>query len=330
MKQIIFLFLIAVFLIACGAPAEMSVSGVQAWVDQPIGGTVLPVGSFTLKAHARHASGSGVNKIEFLVNGVSVGAVETDPTAPLVYAETTWNASTPGIYQVSARAYAGAESSESSVVLVCVSQEAAQAGFATNGSCSVDLQAPPPNGDATTVTSEPQNPNEPPTGTPTITLTSSPPSVIISPTPTFTVVPPTLTFTPVPPTPIPPTVTSAPADTQGPDIKNLFHSAPGYYGGCAGTFTMQALGVTDPSGISSVIFGYRYEGGSTSGYYTASGSFIGNGSYELTIDNNSGNQAYNTLQGANGFIRWYVQAQDAAGNITTIGDQVGEILYCPG
>lgn len=321
MKRIIFLFLIAVFLTACAAPAESSVSGVQAWVDQPIGGTVLPVGDFTLKAHARHASGSGVNKIEFLVNGVSVGSVDTDPNAPLVYAETTWNASAPGTYQVSARAYAGAESSESSAVLVCVSQDVTQAGFSSDGFCSVSLQAPPSNGDATTVTTEPQNLNEPATVTPTLTFTSIPPSAVI---------PPTLTFTPVPPTVVPPTITSAPLDTQGPNIKSLFHSAPGYYGGCAGTFTMQALGVTDPSGISSVIFGYRYEGGSTSGYYTASGAFIGNSSYELTIDNNSSSQAYNTLQGANGFIRWYVQAQDNAGNITTIGDQVGEILYCPG
>lgn len=331
MKRIILLFLIAVFLTACAAPAEFSVSGVQAWVDQPIGGTVLPVGSFTLKAHARHDSGSGVNKIEFLVNGVSVGSVDTDPNAPLVYAETTWNASAPGTYQVSARAYAGAESSESSVVLVCVSQDVTQAGFASDGFCSVSLQAPPSNGDAITVTEESQNPNEPATVTPTPTFTSVPPSVVVPPTLTFTsvppsvVVPPTLTFTPVPPTD-----TSAPSDTQGPNIKSLFHSAPGYYGGCAGTFTMQALGVTDPSGISSVIFGYRYEGGSTSGYYTAAGSFTGNGTYELTIDNNSSNQAYNTLQGANGFIRWYVQVQDGAGNITTIGDQVGEILYCPG
>ena len=93
---------------------------------------------------------------------------------------------------------------------------------------------------------------------------------------------------------------------------------------------MQAIGVSDPSGIASVIFGYRYEGGSTSGYFTASGSAVGNDTYELTIDSNAGNQTYNTLQGANGFIRWYVQVQDGAGNISTISDQVGEMLFCPG
>lgn len=320
MKRIILLFLIAVFLTACATPGEFSVSGVQAWVDQPIGGTVLPVGSFTLKAHARHASGRGVNKIEFLVNGVSVGSVDTDSSLPLVYAETLWNASTPGTYQVSVRAFAGSESSESSAVLVCVSQEVTQAGFASDGSCSVIMQAQPSSEDTTTLPTEPPNPNDPATvtPTPTATFTSVPPSAIV---------PPTLTFTPVPSTS---TSTSAPVDSQDPSIKSLFHSAPGYYGGCAGTFTMQAFGVTDASGIASVTFGYRYEGGSTSGYYTALGIFTGNDSYELIIDSNSGNQAYNILQGANGSIRWYVQVQDNAGNITTISDQVGDILYCPG
>ena len=88
--------------------------------------------------------------------------------------------------------------------------------------------------------------------------------------------------------------------------------------------------MTDPSGIASVMFGYQYEGGSISGYNTVFGTSVGNSTYELTIDNNAGNQAYNTLQGANGFIRWYVEARDNAGKSTTISDQIGEILYCPG
>ena len=322
MKRIIFLFLIAILLTACAPTGEVSSSGVQAWMDQPITGTVLPVGTFTLKAHARHISGSGVTKIEFLVNGVSVGVVDTDASAPLVYAETAWNASTPGMYQVSVRAFAGAESAESAIVIVCVSQEVSQAGFASDGSCGGFEQIPSA-ADSATVTPEPGQgqPNQPATP-PTATFTSAPANQN-PPTATFTAVPPTFT-------PVPPTFTSAPADTTGPDIKSLYHSAPGYYGSCASTFTMQALGVTDPSGIASVTFGYQYEGGSISGYYTASGTSVGNSTYELTIDNNAGNQAYNTLQGANGFIRWYVEARDNAGNSTTISDQVGEILYCPG
>ena len=323
MKRIIFLFLIATLLTACApAASEGSSSGVQAWVDQPVTGAVLPVGTFTLKAHARHASGSGVNKIEFLVNGVSVGAVDTDASAPLVYAETAWNASTPGMYQVSVRAFAGAESAESAIVIVCVSQEVSQAGFASDGSCGGFEQIPSA-ADSATVTPEPGQgqPNQPATP-PTATFTSAPANQNL-PTATFTAVLPTFTS-------VPPTFTSAPADTTGPDIKSLYHSAPGYYGSCVSTFTMQALGVTDPSGIASVTFGYQYEGGSISGYYTVSGASVGNSTYELTIDNNASNLAYNTLQGANGFIRWYVEVRDTAGNSTTISDQVGEILYCPG
>ncbi len=322
MKRIIFLFLIAVLLTACASAGETSSSGVQAWVDQPVTGSVLPVGTFTLKAHARHVSGSGVNKIEFLVNGVSVGAVDTDVSAPLVYAETAWNTSTPGRYQISIRAFAGAESAESAIVSVCVSQEASQAGFSADGTCGGFEQIPPA-ADSATVTPEPGQgqPNQPVTP-PTATFTSAPANQNPT-TATFTAVPPTFTSAP-------PTFTAAPADTTGPDIKSLYHSAPGYYGSCESTFTMQALGVTDPSGIASVTFGYQYEGGSISGYNTVSGISIGNSTYELTIDNNSGNQAYNTLQGANGFIRWYVEARDNAGNSTTISDQVGEIIYCPG
>jgi hypothetical protein len=142
---------------------------------------------------------------------------------------------------------------------------------------------------------------------------------------TITVAPPTA----IPPTVVPPT-TAAPADRTRPDIKSLYHSAPGYYGNCGSTFTMQALGVTDASGIASVQFIYQYEGDGVSATNGGQATSLGNGTYELVIDNNAGNQAYNFLQGANGFIRWYVEVTDNAGNTTIIRDQVGEILYCPG
>lgn len=428
MKRIILLALMAALLTACAAGAETSSSGVQAWLDQPISGTVLPLGAFTLKAHARHTSGSGVNKIEFLVNGISIGTVDTDTAAPIVYAETTWNASTPGEYLISSRAYAGAESTESASVRVCVSDKVQAPTTSQSGSCEDPVLGafPDPTEDGSTPTPgstplvemkaeaspgyiyygicPPTNPTlvnfnvyvadpgavltilvryslldssgavittasvettSPGVGGPTNYLLSldmntatagigalvtqlefTPQgldvlgNLVTAATPhrisvekcassgtssdsaTITVPPPTIAALP--------TFTSVPADTSGPNIKSLYHSAPGDYGSCGSTFTMQALGVTDPSGIASVVFGYRYEGSSTSGYYTVPGTAIGNGTYELTIDNNAGNQAYNTLQGANGFIRWYVQAQDNVGNITTISDQVGEMLYCPG
>ncbi|MBI5824689.1 MAG: hypothetical protein HZB18_11720 [Chloroflexi bacterium] len=428
MKRIIFLFLIATLLTACAPSAGGGYSsGVQAWMDQPVAGTVLPVGTFTLKAHARHASGSGVNKIEFLVNGVSIGAVDTDSAAPLVYAETTWNASTLGEYLISSRAYAGEESTESASVRICVSDQVQAVTISQSGSCADPILGafPVPAEDVPTPTPgsvppvemkaeaspsyvyygicPPANPTlvnfnvyvadpaavltirvgyslldssgavvaaggvettSPGAGGPTNYLLSldmntatagigalvtqlefTPEGLDVLGDVVTAAVPHRIsvekcassgtsvdsaTVTVPPPTAVPPTFTAVPADTTRPDIKSLYHSSPGYYGNCGSTFTMQALGVTDSSGIASVTFGYRYEGSTSSGYYTASGASVGNGTYELTIDNNSGNQAYNTLQGANGFIRWYVEVRDNSGNTTTISDQIGEMLYCPG
>jgi hypothetical protein len=315
-------------------------------MDQPVTGAVLPVGAFTLKAHARHVSGSGVNKIEFLVNGVSVGAVDTDASAPLAYAEMAWNASAPGEYTLVARAYAGSESSDSAPVRVCVSQDAKEAALSQSGGCNLPEKLPAPaQGSAATESLPPDKATEVAGLTETAMAPTPIPPTAVLPTETFTPIPPTFTpvpptFTPVPPTftrvpptftPVPPTFTPVPVDTTGPQIKSLYHSAPTYYGGgCGSTFTMQAIGVTDPSGIASVTFGYQYEGSSVSGYYTAAGTFVGNATYELTIDNSAGNQAYNTLQGANGYIRWYVEVWDGAGNRTVISDQVAQIFYCPG
>jgi hypothetical protein len=125
-----------------------------------------------------------------------------------------------------------------------------------------------------------------------------------------------------------------PVDTQGPEVKSLFQTPnPTYYCACSGGFTMQAAG-TDPSGVASVQFGYRYETGSIVGPgYLVDGSFIGNATYSVTIDNNSGGvqgQAMDTLGGANGVIRWFVQFTDSLGNVTFVTDQIAEMQYCPG
>ena len=123
-------------------------------------------------------------------------------------------------------------------------------------------------------------------------------------------------------------------DTQGPEVKSLFQTPnPTYYGACSGSFTMQAAGV-DPSGIASVQFGYRYETGSIVGPgYVVNGNFIGNATYSVTIDNNAGGvqgRAMDTLGGANGVIRWFVQFTDSLGNVTFVTDQIVQIQYCPG
>ena len=93
---------------APGTPVAAS-SGLRVWLDQPPDGGRLPLGTFTLRAHARDAGGSGVETITFLVSSggppVTVGSVTTDPSLPLAMAEFDWNASTPGEYAIQAQAF---------------------------------------------------------------------------------------------------------------------------------------------------------------------------------------------------------------------------------
>lgn len=137
MKKIINLsILIIILLSACAPGLSASTGNLQAWVDQPAPGSVIPMGAFPFKAHARHISGGGVTKIEFLVNGVSIGAVDTDSAAPIVYAETSWNPAAAGEYTLVSRAYAGGESSDSEAVRVCVSDQVQAATISqSGGSC---------------------------------------------------------------------------------------------------------------------------------------------------------------------------------------------------
>ncbi|MBI5946424.1 MAG: hypothetical protein HY864_18840 [Chloroflexi bacterium] len=141
MKKIISLSILVIFLLSACAPGmSVSTSNLQAWVDQPVAGSILPMGAFPFKAHARHISGSGVTKIEFLVNGVSIGSADTDSSAPIVYAETSWNPAAPGRYTLASRAYAGGESSESDSVTVCVSDQIQTATVSqSGGSCDDPL-----------------------------------------------------------------------------------------------------------------------------------------------------------------------------------------------
>ncbi len=124
-------------LAGCALPAgPTGASGdLSAWLDQPVNGAVLPLAPFTLKAHARHASGAGVTKVVFLVNSVPAGSAETDAAEPIVYAEIDWNPSGPGLYRVEAQAFAGQASSTSEVSLVCVSAEAKLPALGYGGDC---------------------------------------------------------------------------------------------------------------------------------------------------------------------------------------------------
>jgi hypothetical protein len=126
-----FFVLCAFLLAACNAPGTggnliASGSGVRVWLDQPPTGVGLPVGAFTLKAHARDTAGGGVQKIVFLVNTIPLGTVNTDSTQPLVYGEFGWNPSVPGQYQIQAQAFNSTGSALSEIAVVCVGPDCTQ------------------------------------------------------------------------------------------------------------------------------------------------------------------------------------------------------------
>ncbi len=333
MKKIILLFLsVTLLLSACSGGASMSASGAQAWLDQPVNGAVLPLGVFPLKAHARHASGSGITRIEFLVNGVPVGAVDTDAAAPLVYGEVNWNASVPGEYSLSARAYASDGVSESASVKVCVSKEAKEPFISPTGDCGVlGLTAAPTRPDLTETL--------PPTLTPIPpTFTPIPPTSTPIP-PTFTPIPPT--STPIPPTatripptftPVPPTSTSVPVD-KTPPLVYISSISPSvlYYGqGCGykeGLLIVEAYVYDAESGVDSVYLIYGFTGAGAEGIFVEMYP-IGGHYYRVEVD--IGSQAYTFYQGASGSISIFVTGNDTAGN--SAGADGGEVplFTCPG
>jgi hypothetical protein len=341
MKKIILLFLsVTLLLSACSGGASMSASGAQAWLDQPVNGTVLPLGVFPLKAHARHASGSGITRIEFLVNGVPVGAVDTDAAAPLVYGEVNWNPSMPGEYQLAARAYAADGSSESAPVQVCVSKDVKEALLSPNGGCSTpEAPAAPAGGTAPTATLPPDKATEVASLTQTALAPTALPPTLTPVPPTFTPIPPTFTsipptFTSIPPTftPVPPTRTPVPVDNT-PPVVNITLISPDtlYYGqGCSaqsGILTVEAYVSDAQSGVSQVYLIYGFVGAGTEGIF-ADMNPIGGGYYRAVID--IGSQAYNFYQGANGSIAITVVGNDGAGNSAEASGSHVPLLFCPG
>ncbi|MEJ5224728.1 MAG: Ig-like domain-containing protein [Anaerolineales bacterium] len=327
MKRLfILLILFSLLLSACSAAGGgLSASGAQAWLDQPINGSILPLGAFPLKAHARHVDGSGITRIEFLVNGVSVGAVETDATAPLVYAELNWNASSPGEYNLSARAYDKSGGfAESAPARVCVSQEAKEPVLSPNGGCTLP-EAPVAPAEATLPVVDEAKATE------SAALTATALAPTFTPIPTGITPPPT--FTPAPPTftPVLPTFTPV-ADTT-PPVVYITSVTPSmlYYGsGCSaqsGILTVEAFVQDGQSSIGEVYLIYGFTGAGAGGIFTAM-TPIGGGYYRAVID--IGAQAYNFYQGANGSIGIAVNGSDTAGNSGGADAAPVPLLFCPG
>ncbi|PWH16230.1 MAG: hypothetical protein DDG60_04290 [Anaerolineae bacterium] len=343
MKRLFILFtLLSLLLSACSAAGgSLSASGAQAWLDQPVNGTILPLGAFPLKAHARHVDGSGITRIEFLVNGVSVGAVDTDAAAPLAYAELNWNASAPGEYNLSARAYDKSGGfADSAPARVCVSQEAKEPVLSPNGGCTLP-EAPVAPAEATAPMVDEAKATESAALTATAlapTFTPLPPG--ITPPPTFTPAPPTTTPTRIPPTftaapptftPVPPTFTPV-ADTT-PPVVYIISVTPStlYYGqGCSaqsGILTVEAFVQDGQSSIGEVYLIYGFTGAGAGGIFTQM-TPIGGGYYRAVVD--IGAQAYNFYQGGSGSIGIAVSGNDTAGNSGGADAAPVPLYFCPG
>jgi hypothetical protein len=101
-------------------PAVSSSGGVRVWLDQPMDGDVITLSALSLKASARNEASGGVNRVDFLVNSILVGSVNTDPSQPLVSAEAPWNPSAPGIYTIQAQAFGSGGQATSEIAQICI------------------------------------------------------------------------------------------------------------------------------------------------------------------------------------------------------------------
>jgi hypothetical protein len=119
----IFLVLVvtSLFLSACGPGSGIAsgADGTIVWLDQPMTNYMLPLAPFTLIAHAG-LPGGGISQMDFLVNGVSVGAVSTDTNSEFLRAELSWNPSGPGEYHIEVRATSPGGTISSHLAYVCV------------------------------------------------------------------------------------------------------------------------------------------------------------------------------------------------------------------
>lgn len=132
-KKIVLCLVCIIFFASCNLPGGGSGTGSSlVWLDQATTNSLLPLAPFTLKAHAR----GSVTRIEFLVNDMPVGSVNTDASLLIAYAEISWNPSAIGSYTIRARSFAGNGSNISEIAYVCVSDtvSATSAGF--GGDCA--------------------------------------------------------------------------------------------------------------------------------------------------------------------------------------------------
>jgi hypothetical protein len=328
MRRSLYLFLASALLLgACaGGGAGGTAVDIGVWLDQPVSGTILPPGVFVLKAHARHAAGRGITRIEFLVNGLPIGAIATDSAAPLAYGETNWNATIPGEYTVVARAYAGNRFADSAPAKVCVSREVQAPVVSPTGGCKAPqkLATPVPQAQPTAtaqpaVTLEPTKTPIPPTKTPIPpTKTPIPPTKTPIP-PTNTPIPPTATFTPIPKDSTPPQVSITLIE---PKSKVLWYRTRG----CGSSILVVEAYVNDEqSGVAEVTLIRSYVG-SGAGGILAPMTPIGGNYYRIEVD--VLDEAYTFFGSSGGVLRVVVYARDNAGNSAESAAIDFSVYYC--
>jgi hypothetical protein len=169
----------------------------RAWIDHPLDGVSVPLGS-SVEVISHAYAREGVTEVLLSVNGQPYHRqIPAEGVVPFVEVSQEWLADEEGSYTLQVQSYDTAgEASNPATISVRV------AGAV--GMASAEPAAPTPTDTAVTPTLAPAIPTEAaPTDTPMLpTATTAPPT----PTP----VPPTATTAPPTPTPVPPTATTAP------------------------------------------------------------------------------------------------------------------------
>lgn len=101
------LFLLAgVLLTGCASPNAPIAAGPTTWIDSPLDGSTLPLGTVQIVLHA--ASQAGIQSVELTVDGRALSQVSpTSPQDHIVNVQTDWSPPASGDYQLKARAVDG-------------------------------------------------------------------------------------------------------------------------------------------------------------------------------------------------------------------------------
>jgi len=100
----VLLLVLGITLVLLSACSNYAQPGMQIWLDYPQEDISISAGDIiTVQAHARDQNGPGIGEIQFLADGIQIGAVTTTHTDPIVQVGASWQP-VAGDYQLVARA----------------------------------------------------------------------------------------------------------------------------------------------------------------------------------------------------------------------------------